>query len=163
MPSLNWGIINKSIARDAYLQKESNKHNNPVYQLSGLHVHRHYSYPAASPDLISCKCCGEGLLEIKCPYKYRDFDPTEVRDTSFYLQWNVDGEVRLSQTHNYYSQVRGQLEVCDKKYCDFMYWSNKGIQVEIILRDRSFFTCIKPSLDHFPAYFVDLTSHVKKM
>ena len=53
--SLNWGIINESVARDAYLQRESSKHNNLVYQPSGLHVHRHYSYLTASPDgLNSC-------------------------------------------------------------------------------------------------------------
>ena len=59
------------------------------------------------------------------------------------------GEVRLSRTHNYYSQVQGQLEVCDKQYCDFVCWTNKGVHVERILRDRSFFEHIKPSLDHF--------------
>ena len=79
----------------------------------------------------------------------QDFDPTEVRDTSIYLQQNVDSEIRLSQTHNYYSQVKGQLEVCDKQYCDFMCWTNQGIHVKRILHDRSFFKHIKPSLDHF--------------
>lgn len=72
-----------------------------------------------------------------------------MRDTSFYLQQNVDGEVHLSQTPNYYSQVQGQLEVCDKQYCDFVCWTNKGVHVERILRDRSSFEHIKPSLDHF--------------
>ena len=72
-----------------------------------------------------------------------------MRDTSFYLKQNIGGEVRLSQTHNYYSQVQGQLEVCDKQYCDFVCWTNKGAHVERILHDRSFLERIKPSLDHF--------------
>ena len=101
-------------------------------------MHRHYSYLTASLDgLISCKCYGEGLLEIKCPYKFRDFDPTEVRDASFYLQQNIDGEVCLSQTNNYYSQVQGQLEVCDKQYCDFVCWTKRGfMSKEYFMIDR---------------------------
>ena len=36
-----------------------------------------------------------------------------------------------------------------KQYCDFVCWTNKGVHVDRILRDRSSFEHIKPSLDHF--------------
>ena len=63
VPSLNWGIINESVARDVYLQRESSKHNNLMYQPSGLHVHRHYSYLTASPDgLISVSAVAKAYL-----------------------------------------------------------------------------------------------------
>ena len=33
-------------------------------------------YLGAAPDqLVNCKCCGEGLLEIKCPYVIRHTKP----------------------------------------------------------------------------------------
>jgi len=39
------------------------------YQPAGLFVNTDFPHLGASPDgLIPCKCCGEGLLQIKCPY-----------------------------------------------------------------------------------------------
>lgn len=43
---------------------------------------------------VSCSCCGEGLLEIKCPFSKRLVDPTQVSDSGFYLKptmqcWSV--------------------------------------------------------------------------
>ena len=40
-------------------------------------TNRHLRHLAASPDLlIECTCCGEGLLEIKCPYSIANECPT---------------------------------------------------------------------------------------
>ena len=36
------------------------------------------SYLGATPDqLVACKCCCNGLLEIKCPYSIRHTKPTK--------------------------------------------------------------------------------------
>lgn len=69
----------------------------------------------------------------------------EINHSSFY----GDGEMSLSIHHSYYDQVQGQLEVCDKSYCDFICWSTKGIHIERIYRNPSFFKTLKPTLDHF--------------
>lgn len=43
---------------------------------SGLHVDEIHPFLGASPDgLISCKCCGEGLIEIKCTYMHQNTPP----------------------------------------------------------------------------------------
>ena len=40
---------------------------------SGLHVMKGKPYIGASPDgLMFCSCCGETIVEIKCPYCIRD-------------------------------------------------------------------------------------------
>ena len=63
---------------------------------------------AATPDgVVSCSCCGEGLLEIKCPFKYRNSQPASIEDESFYLH-KVGSEVTLDKKHDYYYQVQGQ-------------------------------------------------------
>ena len=98
---------------------------------------------------ISCKCCGEGLLEIKCPYKYREQDPTTMVDSKFCLQPDVRGDVRLSQKHDYYLQVQGQLAICNKEYCDFICLTPHGMHVERIVRNAAAFDAIRPSLDAF--------------
>jgi len=47
----------------------------------------------------------------KFPYKHRKTPPSEVQDPSFCRQRGIDSQLRLPQTHNYYSQVQGQLSV----------------------------------------------------
>jgi hypothetical protein len=50
---------------------------NFTVQSSGLVVHPSYPYIGASPDgVVMCECCGEELLEIKCPFKYKGNSPT---------------------------------------------------------------------------------------
>ena len=40
---------------------------------TGLHINAKYPYFGAPPDdIIVCDCHGKGLLEIKCPLKYRN-------------------------------------------------------------------------------------------
>ena len=115
---------------------------------AGLHVSLSYPHLGASPDgLINCDCCGESLIEIKCPYKYRELDPCTVTDRSFYLKFSDDGSLHLDKTHAYYHQVQGQLAISQRDYCDFVCWSLRGIHVERILKDTSYFASIKPHLD----------------
>ncbi|KAK9752200.1 hypothetical protein QE152_g4425 [Popillia japonica] len=44
----------------------------------------------------------------------------------------------LKQNNNYYYQVQGQLEVTNREYCDFVVWSPKGMLVERISRNKTF-------------------------
>ena len=78
----------------------------------------------ASPDgLLTCTCCGDGLLEIKCPYSLRHTTLNSA-GKDFYLQHTPDG-LKLSTSHAYYYQVQGQLEICDRLYCDCLLDSKK--------------------------------------
>ena len=62
----------------------------------------------ATPDgVVSCECCGNGILEIKCPF-------TLQSKTMNDLEWLViddDGEFRLNRSHKYFYQVQMQLFV----------------------------------------------------
>ena len=128
VPSLNWGIINESVARDAYLQRESSKHNNLVYQPSGLHVHRHYSYLAASPDgLISCKCWGgrvsDEYLTQNCGFlNLLEYEDTVLADRSFNISEDLalfgatlailtKGKSQLSQQEVECSQKLAKVQI----------------------------------------------------
>ena len=53
---------------------------------AGLHVNPKFPHLDTSPDgIVSCDCCGKGLIEIKCPYTFIDMHPHNVRDSSFYI------------------------------------------------------------------------------
>jgi len=72
-----------------------------------------------------------------------------VVDSKFCLQPDGRGDIGLSQKHDYYLQVQGQLAICNKEYCDFIYWTPHGMHVEWIVRNVAAFNAICPSLDAF--------------
>lgn len=128
----------------------SSQHSNFTVTQSGLHVSVEYPFLGASPDgIVSCSCCGTGLLEIKCPFKYRDVRVTDIRDKAFCLQQNNAGKLELSRSHNYYIQVQGQLAVCKKQYSDFVCWTKHGIHVECIQVDSDLVSSLLPKLTRF--------------
>ena len=49
----------------------------------------------------------------------------------------------------YYYQVQGQLEICDRLYCDFVCWTPKSIHIERIYRNTGFWGKMKPKLEAF--------------
>lgn len=146
--ALCWGIEKEEIARKQYEEIMKEKHASFKLSTTGLHVNPQYPHLGASPDgLVTCSCCGDGLLEIKCPYSLRHTTP-QSPGKDFYLKPSPDG-VRLSTTHQYYYQVQGQLVICNRSYSDFVCWTPRGIHVERIARRDEVFLEMKPKLDKF--------------
>ena len=149
-PALQWGITNEATAQEAFVESATKHHTNFSFEHAGLHVNPAYPHLGASPDgVISCDCCGEGLLEIKCPYKYRNNDLSTVNDPKFYLQQSDDGKLALSHNHAYYHQIQGQLAICERAYCDFVCWTLRGIHTERIELESSYLGSVKTKLDAF--------------
>ena len=99
-------------------------HSSFSVMTTGLHVSPKYPHLGASPDgLTSCSCCGEGLLEVKCPYSIRHTTPSSAR----YME-----ATKLSRKHDYYYQVQGQLGILERSFCDFVSWTPKGMNIERI-------------------------------
>ena len=147
--ALEWGKTYEPKARMEYVNVVETKHTSFKVEMTGLHVNPQYPHLGASPDgLISCSCCGNGLLEIKCPYSKRNLDPTQIVDSSFYLNPTESG-LKLSKAHDYYHQVQGQMAICERSYCDFVCWTPLGMHIEQIERDPSHFQHMKPKLDSF--------------
>ncbi|KAL5483853.1 hypothetical protein EMCRGX_G020270 [Ephydatia muelleri] len=150
IPALGWGLEKEPCAREEYRQKMKKTHVNFKVEQAGLFVHPLYPHLGASPDgLISCTCCGKGVIEIKCPYSIQDSDPAAAVDTAnFYLE-HSEGGIKLSTTHAYYYQIQGQLAICDRPYCDFVCWTTCGMHLERITRDPMVWDEIQPKLDLF--------------
>ena len=147
--ALTWGLKNEAKARQEYLAFASSEHSSLSVKTTGLHIDQSFPYLGASPDgLVACDCCGEGLLEVKCPYSIQDIDPNTVNKKGFYLERSNDC-LSLSPTHDYFYQVQGQLAVCNRSYCDFVCWTPHGLYVERVKRDTEFYAKIKPKLDDF--------------
>lgn len=150
LPALKWGRQSEDTARKQYITFSSHQHTNFQVQLSGLHVDINDPYLGATPDgIVSCDCCGVGLLEIKCPFKYKNSILSDIDDRQFYLEKDQTGELKLKSSHDYYAQVQAQLSICDKPYCDFVCWTTTSIHVERIQVNLEFMKSIYPKLRQF--------------
>ena len=111
-------------------------HEDCIISKSGLVICEEKPFLGVSPDgCVLCKCCGKGLLEIKCPYKYRDSSLTDaLKETDFY----IDEKYRLKEKHKYYAQVQLQMYVCVADYVDFLVWTPVDCLIMRVKRNDDF-------------------------
>ena len=113
----------------------------------GLVVSKDEPFLAASPDmLIKCKCHGQSLVEIKCPYKIRDQAPNQSNLPYLVEENNV---TVLKKNHMYYFQVQAQLAVLKLKFCHFFVYTPHGHYHEIISFDEQLWVKILDNVKYF--------------
>ena len=146
-PALEWGKRNESIALQEYIKhNEALGNKNMVVCKAGFVVCEEHSFLGASPDAYVFDPQAEnqyGLVEIKCPYKYRGYSPIEAaRQPDFCCSVNNGQDsrpsVELKRSHVYYIQVQGQMAITERKWCDFTVYTSKGMSIERIAFDEEF-------------------------
>ncbi|XP_069116847.1 uncharacterized protein [Argopecten irradians] len=139
--STSFGHDNEPIARQMYFNKYQQEHQKASLQLCGLFVDKDHPFLGASPDgIVKCKCCGEGLLEVKCSFMYKNQTPQEAcADNHYHVYLDENDDVRLKPGTSWYTQIQGQLGVCGKKWCDFILYTKKGFVVDRIYFDAEFY------------------------
>ena len=112
---------------------------------SGTIIYDKFPYISASPDLIiSCECCGKGLVEIKCPYTIRDAVPNIQN-----LEQIDKSTLKLNTNHNHYYQIQGQLGISNATHCWYFVYTEHGHYIEKILFDQIFFSKMIEKLSMF--------------
>jgi hypothetical protein len=143
----------EDVARDQYVEYQANKHTSLSVEECGLFVDKHHPYLGASPDgLVTCKCCTEGLLEIKCPESLKNLNPIEAAKKSKQFVSGTTGSVSLKKDVNcsYYVQIQGQMAVLGRPWCDFVYYTFEGLYVERIHFNTNFWENeVLPKLQSF--------------
>lgn len=148
VPAINHGRNMEPIARRVYIETMKKTHKNFTVEECGIFVDIDEPYLGASPDgLVSCNCCGEGVIEIKCPYSIAHLDPNETPPD--YVTSTKDGSYKLKRSHMYYSQVQGQLAITGKSWCDFVIFTKHGHIRERIHVDEVFCVNLKAKLKTF--------------
>ena len=115
---------------------------------SGFFIDEIQPWLGASPDGL----IGEDkLVEIKCPSSAYDHTPEEAVELGLLKFCHFDNhrKIKLKPQHSYMYQVQGQLHICDRKMCFFVIWTPKGMSVEQIYRDRSYWDRMSPKLEEF--------------
>ena len=135
------GIEHEDRAKVIYLKKMKKqlKHNIQVYE-SGLIVNPTFPYLGASPDgkvVDKSVDVPYGLLEIKCPFKYRNKCPTSAADETDFCLEKYGDTLRLKRDHIYFYQIQGQMAIAGLTWCDFVVYTLMGMHVERVSFDSS--------------------------
>ena len=160
--SVAHGIEKESFARKVYVKKmKKHNHDITVYH-SGLVVNPAFPYFGASPDgKVVDKNASDmfGLLEIKCPFKYRNVLPSEAVGNADFCLELIAGRPRLKRNHEYHYQIQGQMAIAGISWCDFVAFTNKGIFVERVPFSKDFWVReMFPKLTEF--YFNHAVQHL---
>lgn len=75
-----------------------------------------------------------------CPYSSRALTPAEACNTpGFCCNFDASsGNLFLKESHQYYSQVQGQMGIGERPWCDFVIYTNKGISVQHVVINEMF-------------------------
>ncbi|XP_060566380.1 uncharacterized protein LOC132725293 [Ruditapes philippinarum] len=145
--AVKFGIKNEKVAKEQYKTQMMNVHNNFTLRDSGLVVDTTCPFFAATPDGVrECSCHGSGLVEVKCVYKHKDQEISNIDDNTFYLEKD---DLSLKKGHRYFTQVQFQMYVCSKTFCDFVVFTEKGIHIQTINYDSDFVQELIEKCDSF--------------
>ena len=141
IPALKYGRVMEDEARESYTKTlVSLGHKHIKVRKSGLWLMSNHQYLGASPDaLVSCSCCGSGIVEIKCPLSIAHQNPEEANLAFLDRSTNV---IKLKKTHQYYSQIQTQLGVTNKQWGDFFVYTRHGHYLQRIQFDQLKFNSI---------------------
>lgn len=103
----------------------------------GIFINKKWPYLGASPDGI---VSDGAVLEIKCPYTARDMKIEEAITAKIitFLTFK-NNQFDINKNHDYYYQVQGQLNICEKSHGYFATWTTKDMVIITIQRDVQFF------------------------
>lgn len=138
--SHRWGCTHEREVASQYTRLMQKDHEEFHLQECGLFINPSYPYLGATPDgVISCKCCGTGILEVKCPFSFKDDTLDAASSSKSFCLERVNGTFKLKEDHQYFYQLQAQLHICDKSYCDFVVWTTKNMFIQRYYRNTPFF------------------------
>ena len=154
-----WGKRQESVALEQYERHQrSLGHLQITVCKAGFVICEEQPFLGATPDAyVHDPSISEpyGVIEIKCPYKYRDMSPEDAclqPDFCATLESQADGtkNVRLKHSHHYFAQIQGQMAITGRHWCHFVLYTKNGLSVETIPFDENFWkTELLPALEAF--------------
>ena len=115
VPATWYGKYMEPIAWESFTECISKHHEHVLFKETVLHVYPNYPYIGASPDgIVCCSCHGESLLEIKCPFKYRE----NLKGWEFDKDFPISASGEIKKLHRYYYQMQHQMFVTNKRFLE---------------------------------------------
>lgn len=134
--AIKWGREQEDTARVSYIRHSELRHRDMILKECGFVINPSFPELSATPDaLVHCTCCGNGCVEIKCPFKHRENTILQAcTQTDFCLQLN-DGNLEIKKNHPYYKQIQTQMFVTRSKFCDFVVWTTQSLSIVHVTPD----------------------------
>jgi len=130
-PAIKSGREHELVAFQEHEKKLSQIHPNIMLRKAGFYV-GDPAYLEASPDGILLDQTGQvmGIIEIKCPYSAANLTVKEACEqlSTFYCSWDTDC-IQLNTSHIYYFQIQGTMALTQAKFCDFVVWTPKSMEI----------------------------------
>jgi len=126
-----YGLANEKNAKQKYLERNPTHHLHDI----GLVINPQYPFLAASPDARICTGADTIIAEIKCPYSARDMTIEEAcqKLPNFCLAQNEDdANFHLKKSHEYWTQIQGQLLITGAAQCMFIVYTRRSLHTELI-------------------------------
>ena len=80
-------------------------------------------------------------------------------DPKFFMGKTRDAECKLKEDHPYYAQVQGQMAVTGARWCDFIVYTSKGLYVQRMPFDPTFWRDLKQKLlSYYFTHFIKFAS-----
>ena len=92
-------------------------------------LNNQWSFLGASLDgLISCQCCGQGVLEVNIvAYSCKDIPLHDYACKRESMLVPIQNTLSLKKDNQYYYQVECQLFISGAKYAHFVVWTLQTI------------------------------------
>ena len=116
--ALKHGRTMEMEAANEFFELMKKEHKNLVISECGLFLDKANCFIRASRDhLMTCDCCEDACVEIKCPLSINYEKPNEKNLNYLY---ESDSEITLKTNHSYFTQCILQLAVTNRKLCYFV-------------------------------------------
>ena len=133
-----WGQMHENVAFDAYI-KETGNH----VEKTGLHLFE-CGFLGSSPDGIIITPSGaKGVLEIKCPHKYRDVTVDQMVKTVFATSnkkekkdFFLKSDGSMYEKHPYWHQIQAEMLATGVQWADLAIWTLKDLKIIHVLKDE---------------------------
>ncbi len=150
LPALKFGRSMEAEAVESFTEMFSKSHKNVRVTECGIFFLHEMPFLGGSPDrIISCDCCGNSCLEVKCPYSILHTTPNDPDGKLPYLNYDTDNELRLNRAHKYYTQCQIQMAATKISKCHFFVWTSHGFHSETINFDESLWEKNKAAFQSF--------------
>ena len=126
-----------------YYELYLSDHHNVKVEESGLFLDKSFPFVGATPDrIISCSCCGNACLEVKCLYSINYTSPDAADVFLPYLK-RSNGKITLNRSRQYFTQCQVQIGVTGLNSCYFFIWTQHGFVIEKIQFEIEFWNDLK--------------------
>lgn len=113
----------------------------------GLVVDKEFPFLGASVDRVTDN--GEKIIEIKNPSSTWDLSLKEATKKLKCLKLDENNETVLNPSHEYYTQVQGQMGILGIIKCDFVLCTKNEIFIHEVSFDPNFWELCKKKIVHF--------------